>query len=83
MLPEVREALEDTFRGRYQYEFSDALAGYEGLFSMSRYPYEPSSDITKYPFGTLMTLCDFLCDFVTTVQPMLLIDGQKVERREQ
>ena len=83
MPPEVREALEDTFRGRYQFEFSDALAGYEGLFSMSRYPYEPSSDITKYPFGPLMTLCDFLCEFVTTVEPMLLIDGQNVERREQ
>jgi hypothetical protein len=50
-----------------------ALEKYEGLFAMSRYPFEMGSDISKYPPERLLRLVDFLSAFVadlpTTEEP--------------
>jgi len=44
--------------------FQDALKKCEGVFKESRYPFEPNSDVSKYPLGLLMACSDFLQQFV-------------------
>ncbi len=41
-----------------------ALETYEGLFAISRYPFEIGSDIRKYSLDRLLRLVDFLSAFV-------------------
>lgn len=45
------------------------LENYEGLFEISRYPYEVESNVQKYPVAPLMRLVDFLRDFVASRAP--------------
>jgi len=40
----------------------------EGAFEASRYPFEPDSDLSKYPPDLLMGCSHFLQQFVATLQ---------------
>jgi len=47
----------------------DVLAKYEVLFAASRYPFEPGTNISKYPLMPLMVLSAFLRTFVANMEP--------------
>ncbi len=66
---EHREPLEREFRERCSAELRVTLCSYEQLFQESRYPYEEEVDISRYPLGPLMRLCEFLCDYVAHIEP--------------
>jgi hypothetical protein len=61
---EVRERLECEFLERCSADLSTTLPDYEKLLSESRYSYEESSDLKRYPLGKLMELSAFFHDFV-------------------
>jgi len=48
--------------------FRDALQQCDGVFEESRYPFEPNSDLSKYPVGLLMACSNFLEQFVAKLQ---------------
>jgi excisionase family DNA binding protein len=48
--------------------FRDALRQCEGAFDTSRYPFEPNSDLLKYPLQLLMGCSHFLQQFVAKLQ---------------
>ena len=67
---ELRERLERGFRERHSGELVATLCSYEGLLSESRYAYEESCGLGRYPLGPLMTVSAFLRDFVANVNPL-------------
>lgn len=52
----------------------EMLRAYEGLFAVSRYPFEEGSDIRKYPLTPLMALASFLRTFISSLRPLGRID---------
>jgi hypothetical protein len=67
---DVRSQLGSSFAGQTGTTLRDLLLRYEGLFAVSRYPFEPATDIKKYPLMSLMELCDFLRKFVADLEPI-------------
>jgi len=48
----------------------EMLRKYEGLFAISRYPFEKNSGIRNYPPTPLMELSSFLRAFIRTLKPV-------------
>lgn len=71
---DIREELELQFAtSRLQSVASsvpEILHTYEGLFSISRYPFEEGSDIRSFPLSPLMQLADFLWTFLNSLKPV-------------
>lgn len=67
MPPDIRDSLIDAFdaelRRRWKTDLQSVLAGLEGAFMASRYPFEQGSNITRYNLEHLNGLADFLCRF--------------------
>jgi hypothetical protein len=70
-IPEdIRATIEQEFalRGvKGSTTFRQALEKYEGLFRISRYPFEIDADIRTYPLEPLLRLVDFLGAFVAAL----------------
>jgi hypothetical protein len=74
-IPEdIRDQMETCFANsslsRIKTTLQDTLAQYEGLFNTSRYPFEPTADLSKYPLMLLMELSEFLRAFVCSLEPV-------------
>jgi hypothetical protein len=65
---DVRSQLESSFAEQTGTILRDLLLRYERLFEVSRYPFEPATDIKKYPLMSLMELCNFLRKFVADLE---------------
>jgi hypothetical protein len=70
---DIRDELESAFAlshlQQYGSDLRTLLASYEGLFAASRYPFEPVTDIGRYPLAPLMALSTFLRAFVAGLAP--------------
>jgi hypothetical protein len=71
---DVRRQLESSFAsyttGQAGTSLRDLLLQYEGLFAVSRYPFEPATNIRKYPLMPLMELSTFFRKFVADLEPI-------------
>lgn len=68
---DVRKSLDAAFRRtRPGASLYDSLRQYDGLFAMSRYPFEQNKDITQYPLLPLTELCTFLREFIEKMEPI-------------
>jgi hypothetical protein len=81
---DIRDDLELRFKTSELTRFAtclrDLLATYEGLFTASRYPFEPKRDVLQYPFTArdirdypldpLMELSAFLRTFIAGLTPV-------------
>ena len=71
---DLRSQLESSFAGHTTSQsgttLRDLLLQYEGLFAVSRYPFETATDIKKYPLMPLMELSTFLRKFVADLEPI-------------
>jgi hypothetical protein len=77
---EYRKPLEREFHERLSIELKTALGNYEQLFEESRYPFERSVDVSRYPVGMLMMVSEFLCDYISRLTPIERIEGGKASR---
>ena len=78
-IPEdIRDELDSRFttsrRASSASSLREILRTYEGLFAVSRYPFEEGSDIRKYPLTPLMELASFLRTFISSLRPVDRID---------
>lgn len=81
-LAELLDNIQDDVRTKLESSFADymtdqagttlrdSLIPYEGLFAVSRYPFEPATDVGKYPLDLLMELSAFLRTFVANLKPI-------------
>jgi hypothetical protein len=78
-IPEdIRNELDSRFRASQlalsASSLSEMLGTYEGLFAVSRYPFEEGSDIRRYPVTLLIELASFLRSFAISLRPVDRID---------
>jgi hypothetical protein len=75
---DIRDQLESQFAASklqsVSSSLSEMLQAYEGLFAISRYPFEEGSDIRKYALTPLMELASFLRTFISSLQSVDRID---------
>jgi hypothetical protein len=66
---DVRKDLEDSYGlTRPEVSLRDTLSQYEGLFAVSRYPFEKNKDIKQFTLLPLRELCTFLRDFIKKME---------------
>lgn len=77
---DVRDDLERSFKKKSDVPLREMLRNYEGLFEVSRYPFEPKKEknpqkcISEYPLIELMALSEFLRIFVANMESRDQID---------
>lgn len=80
ILDDVRDDLESAFSKKSDVPLREMLRRYEGLFQVSRYPFEPPKGkktlkpISEYPLMELVGLSDFLRSFVAELAVCHRID---------
>lgn len=76
--PELKPEIEQQFRlsgvGRPQESLRDTLERFQGLFAISRYPFEPQADPSGFELSLLMQLSEFLHRFVAQLEPADIIE---------
>ena len=65
---ELDHAFATEFSAFRDLSFREALKRCEGVFEESRYPFEPTCNVSKYPLDLLMACSQFLQQFVATLQ---------------
>jgi len=74
MPPDIRDSLISAFdaelRPLWNKDLRAVLAGLEGAFTASRYPFELDSDISRYNLAHLMRLSEFLGRFARSLPPV-------------
>ncbi|MFN0107548.1 MAG: hypothetical protein ACKVZH_01745 [Blastocatellia bacterium] len=77
---DVRDDLENSFGKKSDVSLREMLRRYEGLFQVSRYPFEPPKEknplkhISEYSLMELMALSEFLRSYVAKIEACDRID---------
>ena len=74
----VKSEIEQQFRfsgiGRARESLRDTLGRFQGLFAISRYPFEPQADPSGFDLSPLMQVSEFLHVFVAQQEPVDIIE---------
>ncbi|MDE0332074.1 MAG: hypothetical protein OXL41_09420 [Nitrospinae bacterium] len=70
---DIRSLLETSYAKVRGNEFKSDLMAVDNALVVTRYPFEPSSDLERISLKTLMSLSEFLRDFVVVLEPREII----------
>jgi hypothetical protein len=84
----IREDLRDKLTEKYDSELRiklnddvmTALNKIEGAFMISRYPFEPGTRLDNYPLSQLVSIAEFLHDFVKALPPKQFVEYHSAEK---